>query len=135
VNWPVVLDVISVVLMLTGCLLAVVAGVGLVRFPDVLARLHAGTKPQVTGVVLIVAGAVLRLEGSSVVSMLVLAAMLQLLTAPVSAHLIARVGYRREQVREDLLVRHEVGYAGLEEPEEPGEPEGDQPADAPPEGR
>ena len=34
----------------------VAAGVGVVRFPDLLARMHAGTKPQVLGLVLLLAG-------------------------------------------------------------------------------
>ena len=111
-----VLDVVAVVLLLAGCAFALFAGLGLVRFPDVLSRLQAGTKPQVTAVVLITAGAAIRLDGLPVLSMLVLAGLLQLLTAPVSAHLLGRVAYRRGHVREDLLVRHETGYAGLERP-------------------
>jgi multicomponent Na+:H+ antiporter subunit G len=49
----------------------------------------------------------------------------QLLTAPVSAHMISRVAYRRRHVRRDLLLVDELG---AQEPEGPG----DAPADAAP---
>jgi multicomponent Na+:H+ antiporter subunit G len=124
-----VLDVVAIVLILAGCAFALFAGVGLVRFPDVLSRLHAGTKPQVTSLVLIFLGAALRLEGAPVVTMLLIATVLQLMTAPISAHLVARVAYQRRHVRTDLLVVHETGLPGLEDPDEPA---GDRPADEPP---
>ncbi|NKE10973.1 Na+/H+ antiporter subunit G, partial [Kocuria subflava] len=38
-----VLDVVGSVLLLVGCLMAFAAGVGLVRLPDVLTRMHAAT--------------------------------------------------------------------------------------------
>ena len=44
---PVVLDVVALACLLAGALLCLTAGLGLVRFPDVLSRMHAGTKPQV----------------------------------------------------------------------------------------
>ena len=122
-----VLDLVAAVFLLAGCAFAFFAGLGLVRFPDVLSRLQAGTKPQVTAVVLIMVGAAIRLEGLPVLSMLVIAGLLQMLTAPVSAHLLGRVAYRRRHVREDLLVVHEVGFAGLEQP-------GDEPDDRPADG-
>ena len=50
-----ILDLIAAVLLLLGGLLSLAAGVGLVRFPDALSRLHAATKPQVLGLVFVVA--------------------------------------------------------------------------------
>jgi multicomponent Na+:H+ antiporter subunit G len=44
-----VLDALIAVCMLLGALLAVSGTLGIVRFPDVLSRLHAATKPQVLG--------------------------------------------------------------------------------------
>ena len=116
-----VLDAVAVGLLLAGCAFAFFAGLGVLRFTDVLSRLQAGTKPQVTAVVLVVAAAVIRLEGLPVLSMLLVAGLLQLLTAPVSAHLLGRVAYRRRHLREDLLVVHEVGYEGLEQTDDAGD--------------
>jgi multicomponent Na+:H+ antiporter subunit G len=128
---PAVLDVLVYALLLTGSLLCFTAGLGLLRFHDVLSRMHAGTKPQVMGVLLVVAGAAIRLWGSPVAWMLVLVLSFQLLTAPLSAHLVSRMAYRRRHVREDLLLVDELGFSGFgRPPESEHAPRGDEPAEA-----
>jgi multicomponent Na+:H+ antiporter subunit G len=122
-------DVVAVVLVLAGAFLCLTAGLGLVRFPDVLTRMHAGTKPQVLGILLIMIGGAIRLEGWSATWMLLLVAAFQLLTAPVSAHMISRVAYRRRHVRRDLLLVDELRDAEGRD----SVYRGDEPADAPPE--
>lgn len=124
-----VADVVAVVLLLLGAFLCLTAGLGLVRFPDVLTRMHAGTKPQVLGVLLIMVGAAIRLQGWSATWMLLLVAAFQMLTAPVSAHMISRVAYRRRHVRRDRLLVDEL-RTGVR-PDQVYR--GDEPADAPPE--
>jgi multicomponent Na+:H+ antiporter subunit G len=104
-----VADVVAVACLLVGAFFCLTAGLGLVRFPDVLSRMHAGTKPQVVGVLLIMVGGAIRLTGSSVTWMLLLVAAFQLLTAPVSAHMVSRIAYRRRHVRRDLLLVDELG--------------------------
>lgn len=103
-----VLDLIGAVLLLLGALLALAAAIGLLRLPDVLSRMHAATKPQTTGLVLVVIGSALLLRTSVDVWMLVLVAAFQLITAPVTAHLVGRLAYRSGGVREDLLHRDEL---------------------------
>ncbi len=120
-------DVVAAACLLVGAFFCLTAGVGLLRFPDVLSRMHAGTKPQVVGVLLIMVGGAIRLTGSSVTWMLLLVAVFQLLTAPVSAHMVSRIAYRRRHVRRDRLLVDELG---AEERVEPGAPRGDVPADA-----
>ncbi|PGX37475.1 Na+/H+ antiporter subunit G, partial [Priestia megaterium] len=93
-DWNRVADVASVVCLLGGALLAFAAGVGVLRFPDLLARMHAGTKPQVLGLVLVLVGLGLRLRDGGAVWALVLVAVFQMLTAPVAAHMVGRAGYR-----------------------------------------
>jgi multicomponent Na+:H+ antiporter subunit G len=122
-------DVVAIVLVLGGAFLCLTAGLGLLRFHDVLTRMHAGTKPQVLGILLIMIGGAIRLQGWSATWMLLLVAAFQMLTAPVSAHMISRVAYRRRHVRRDLLLVDEIRS---------GESvdrvyRGDEPADAPPE--
>ncbi|SDN53183.1 monovalent cation/H(+) antiporter subunit G [Geodermatophilus sp. DSM 45219] len=121
-------DVIAAACLLAGAALCLTAGLGLVRFPDVLSRMHAGTKPQVLGVLLVMVGAAIRLDGWANAWMLLLVAAFQLLTAPVSAHLISRVAYRRRHVRRDLLLVDEFGGAGHQDLRH----RGDEPGDAPP---
>ncbi len=122
-------DAVAVVLILAGALLCLTAGLGLVRFPDVLTRMHAGTKPQVLGILLIMLGGAIRLEGWSATWMLLLVAVFQMLTAPVSAHMISRVAYRRRHVRRDLLLVDELRTGEAAD----SVYRGDEPADAPPE--
>lgn len=106
--WETVLDAASAVLLLTGSVLSLAAAIGLVRFPDVFTRIHAATKPQVLGLLLVLTGLELRLRSGFALSTLILVALFQFLTAPVSAHMVGRAAYRRNPVREDLLVTDEL---------------------------
>jgi multicomponent Na+:H+ antiporter subunit G len=101
-------DVLAAVLLVAGSVLAFAAGLGLVRFPDLLARTHAATKPQVLGLVLVLLGLALRLRSGPILWMLVLVVLFQMLTAPVAAHLITRAGYRTGKVRPGTLVVDEL---------------------------
>lgn len=106
--WADVADVASAVLLLVGAFLAMVAAIGVLRFPDLLTRMHAATKPQVLGLLLIILGLGLRLRSPLNVGMLVLIAAFQLLTAPVSAHMLGRTAFRRTRIRQDLLLVDEL---------------------------
>ena len=104
-------DVVAVVLLLLGAFLCLTAGLGLVRFPDVLTRMHAGTKPQVLGLLLVVVGLALRLREPPAIAILALVALFQMVTAPVASHMAGRASYRAGQVRKDLLVADELSDA------------------------
>jgi multicomponent Na+:H+ antiporter subunit G len=103
-----VADVLAGACLISGALLSLAAGVGLLRFPDLLSRMHAATKPQILGLLLILAGAALRLQNTIDITTLVLVGAFQLVTAPVAAHMIGRAVYRAGQVRADLLVVDEL---------------------------
>jgi multicomponent Na+:H+ antiporter subunit G len=110
-TWVTVLDVLSAACLLAGALLALAAAVGVLRFPDVLSRMHAATKPQVLGLLLVLLGTAIRLRNSVDVWMLVLTGAFQLVTAPVSAHLVGRLAYRTRHLRRDLLLTDELAPA------------------------
>ena len=103
-----VLDVLGAALVLLGCFLCFAAALGLLRFPDVFSRMHAATKPQTLGLIVLAAGVELSLRSWAAFGTLVLIAALQLATAPVSAHLVGRTVYRTDQVRHDLLARDDL---------------------------
>lgn len=103
-----VLDVVAALCLLGGSLLTFAAAVGLVRFPDLLARTHVATKPQVLGLILLLVGLALRLRTVDVLWVLVLVAAFQMLTSPVAAHMVTRAGFRTGKVRHDLLVVDEL---------------------------
>jgi multicomponent Na+:H+ antiporter subunit G len=107
-SWDAVADVVAGGCLLAGSLLAFAAGVGLVRFPDLLARMHSATKPQVLGLILVLIGLGLRLRSGPALWMLALVAAFQLLTSPVASHMVGRAGYRTGKVRSDLLVVDEL---------------------------
>lgn len=105
------LNVASAVCLIAGALLSLAAGVALVRFPDLLSRMHAATKPQVLGLLLALLGCALRLRNTIDITTLVLVGVFQLATAPVAAHMVGRAAYRDGQHRRDLLVTDELGEA------------------------
>lgn len=104
-----VYDLISGLLVLGGSLLALTAAVGVVRFPDALSRMHAASKPQVLGLLLVLAGASIRLRGSLDVGVLILAGLFTVITAPVVAMRISQVVYREGTYRKDLMSVDELG--------------------------
>ena len=85
---------LSGLLMIIGALLALLAAIGLHRFDNVLARMHAVTKPATLGLMLIVSGASLQLVETGDFVKLFLVVGLQFFTAPIAAHLIGRAAYR-----------------------------------------
>ena len=78
--------VIGEALLLLGALLTLLSAVGMVRFDDVFARMHALAKASTAGVVLMLGGAALELTHANDVTSLIIAIALQLLTSPVAAH-------------------------------------------------
>lgn len=110
-------DLIGAVFILVGATLCLGAAVGLVRFPDVLCDMHAITKPQVLGLISVTLGIAVSLRTWWAAGLCVLIILLQLMTAPVSANLVARSASRSGLVDEkDLVVNHlaedlkEAGY-------------------------
>ncbi|WP_193608466.1 monovalent cation/H(+) antiporter subunit G [Nocardioides lijunqiniae] len=107
-SWTTVADVAAAVCLLLGSVLALLAAVGVLRMPDLLSRMHAATKPQVLGTVLVMAGVGLRLRDPGIVGLLVLVVLLQMAASVVSSHMIGRASFRAGQVRHDLLVVDEL---------------------------
>lgn len=101
-------DVVAGVLLLAGGVLALGAGIGLLRFPDLLSRQHTATKPQTLGLICVLLGLAVRLGGVPTVWMLILVVLFQLLTSPVGAHMVARAGYRTGKVLPEHLVVDEL---------------------------
>lgn len=103
-----ILDGVAAVLLVLGALLSTVAGIGLFRFPDLLSRMHAATKPQVLGLLLLLLSLAVTWRSWVWVPVLLLAWVLQMLTAPVSAHLVGRAGYRTKHLKAQYLYSDEL---------------------------
>ena len=102
------LDATALVLILLGALLCLTAAIGLLRFRDVPTRLHAATKPQVLGLILICLAIALSLRSWPVVAFLVPVVLIQLATAPLSAHMVGRQAYRNGTIDERSLFVDEL---------------------------
>lgn len=103
-----VVDVLAGVLMVLGALMSLAAAIGLLRFPDLLTRMHAATKPQVLGSLLLLTALGLELRSWALVPLLIVAWIFQLLTVPVSAHMVGRAGYRTKHVDKGRLTVDEL---------------------------
>ena len=92
------LDVAVLILILGGAILCLTAAIGLLRFRDVPSRLHAATKPQVLGLLLICIAIALsqRSIGGILLGFVLVApvVLMQFATAPLSAHMVGRQAYR-----------------------------------------
>jgi multicomponent Na+:H+ antiporter subunit G len=86
--------VIGEVLALAGAVLVLLAAIGVIRFPDALARMQSLTKASTVGVTLVAVGSVFVLPTWNDDTSAVAAALLQLLTLPIGASLLARAVYR-----------------------------------------
>jgi multicomponent Na+:H+ antiporter subunit G len=80
--------------------------------------MHAATKPQVLGSLMLLTAVGLQLRTWALVPVLVVAWIFQLLTVPVSAHMLGRSGYRTKHLDkarlsvdelEDVVARVERG--------------------------
>ncbi|MFJ4223571.1 monovalent cation/H(+) antiporter subunit G [Microbacterium sp. NPDC089695] len=107
-----VVDTAVLILILLGAILCLSAAVGLLRFRDVPSRLHAATKPQVLGLVLICLSIAVSMGtvGAILVGLLLVApiVLMQFATAPLSAHIVGRQAYRNGTTDERNLVVDEL---------------------------
>jgi multicomponent Na+:H+ antiporter subunit G len=98
-----IFDIIIYVFLGIGVFFNLLAGVGLLRFPDVYTRLHAGTKCTTFGSIFIIGSVILiglkswwdnDINGSVLAIHSIFALIAILLTNPVGAHAIARAAHR-----------------------------------------
>jgi multicomponent Na+:H+ antiporter subunit G len=106
-----VLDILTAILLLLGAYFSLVAGIGIIRFPDTLTRVHAGTKPQVFGLACILTAVILSTRNWSAIAIMLLILLFQMLTTPAAAHMIGRAAYRRQRPDDDRLFVDELEQA------------------------
>lgn len=106
-----VLDTIALILVLLGAVLCLTATIGLLRWRDVPTRLHAATKPQVLGVLLIVIAVALGSRTWEVLAFGIPIVLIQFATAPLSAHMVGRAAYRNRTTDEANLYVDELRHS------------------------
>lgn len=105
------LDVAALCCLVAAAGFSAAAGIGLLRFPDVLSRLHAATKPQVLGLLLVIAAVALEARSFGTLAALIPVFIFQSLTAPIAAHMVGRAAYRTGQIDSATLMVDELGPA------------------------
>jgi len=83
------------ILCLLGGGFALIAGLGVLRLPDVLIRMHASTKAGTLGAGLILAAVAIHFEDAAIAGKAAVAVLFLMLTAPIAAHMIGRAALRQ----------------------------------------
>lgn len=107
-------DIIIGLLVLLGSGFALVAALGVFRFPDVYVRMHAATKAGTLAAACLFLAVAIRANELSVSVRVFAAIMFLFLTAPIGSHLLARAAYVtrvrlwRHSVRDDLFGKYDL---------------------------
>ena len=87
------IDLIGGVLILIGAGFSLIAGIGLVRLPDLYLRMHAATKAGTLGAGLVLLAIMLEAGRLEIAVRAVTGLVFLFFTAPLAAHLLGRAGY------------------------------------------
>ncbi len=87
---------IGELLALVGATLVLLSAVGVLRFGDVLARMHALAKASTLGILLVLAGVAVNLRDLNDITTVVLAAVVHLLASPTASNMVSRAAYLAE---------------------------------------
>jgi len=120
------MSALSDVLIVAGAALAMIGGIGAVRFRDLYSRMHAAAKAPTLGLVLVAIGAAIAIDTLLAYTTLLLVVILQLLSSPVGAHALSRASRRQTPVAldgPDHLTRDEAAassrdHSAMSEPPE-----------------
>ena len=85
---------IAAVLLVIGALFSALAALGILRFPDVYTRLHAAAKAGPLGAGLILLAVAFASNDWAIAIRAVVGLVFLIVTAPVSAHLLARAALK-----------------------------------------
>ena len=86
-------EIFGAILIVLGVFFVFLAGVGLLRMPDMFLRMSTATKASTLGLGLILLGTAVFFWELGITSRAIATSIFVLLTAPVSAHMIGRAAY------------------------------------------
>jgi multicomponent Na+:H+ antiporter subunit G len=87
------MNVVAGIFMISGSLFTLIGGIGVIRFSDLMSRVHAAAKAPTLGLMLVAVGAAIEIGSFDAAVALALVVVLQLLTSPVATHVLARASY------------------------------------------
>ncbi|GAB5389046.1 MAG: monovalent cation/H(+) antiporter subunit G [Alphaproteobacteria bacterium] len=86
-------EVVAAVLILIGAFFCLIAGLGVLRMPDIYCRMHAASKAGTLGVGMILIGTALVGQELEITTRAAMAILFLFLTVPVASHLLGRAAY------------------------------------------
>jgi len=86
-------DWIAAVLLVLGAVFMLIAGIGLLRLPDLYLRMHAATKAPSLGVFLMVMGVIVYFQDFWLSVKALLIILFIFVTTPIGAHMLSRVAH------------------------------------------
>jgi multicomponent Na+:H+ antiporter subunit G len=105
-------EVIGGLLLVVGAFFVLVAAFGLLRLPDVLARMQATSKATTLGLSTIMVAAAMHAGTVDTTIRVILIILFTFMTAPIGAHVLSRAAYRTAKGGWGNLVVDELGAAG-----------------------
>ncbi|MDX2079237.1 MAG: monovalent cation/H(+) antiporter subunit G [Terrimicrobiaceae bacterium] len=90
-----ILQIVVAVLVVLGAAFMCLAGLGILRMPDLFTRMHASTKGASLGVALLLIAAVVVFQDLTVAAKAFVTIAFIFLTAPVAAHMLGRAAYAK----------------------------------------
>ena len=105
-----ILEIVAAILIFAGGILSLLSALGLMRFPDVYTRNHAGTKSTTLAVLITLTGVFIyfwAVEGLMSVRLL-LGILFVFITAPTAGHILVRAAYRSGVKVSDTTVEDEL---------------------------
>ncbi len=115
-------ELVTAALMLVGATFMLLAGVGVLRMPDLFMRMQAATKAAALGAGCLLLAVAVDLGDLGVTTRVLLVIAFIFLTAPVSAHMLGRAAYSvgvplwEGTVRDELRQRYEARRQTLDRP-------------------
>lgn len=88
-GWALAIEILSWVMIVGGGALTAIGALGMLRFPDFWARLHAASVSESGGMLLLLAGMCLQAGFSLVTAKLVIIGLFLVVTGPTATHAIA----------------------------------------------
>jgi len=121
-------DALVAILLVTGTFIMLLAGIGVLRMPDLLMRMHATTKAGTLGAGLVMLAVAAHFLDAGVTARALAIILFIMLTAPVAAHAIGRAGYFvgvplwGKMLKDDLKDRYDPDTHLLRSPDDDKHP-------------
>lgn len=117
-DWLFVADIFGALCLILGAVFILISSIGMIFYPDLLSRQHVATKPQVFSLIMFLLGVIVLVRETAVTWTLLIVIAFQLVSSPISAHMLSRAGYRTGRVLPQELLIDELGEdlrTGVEE--------------------